>query len=116
MGGYIEHRSDRRYPLDLAIHYEIGRQEEGVYVGRGRVVNMSSGGILMESDRVLAPRLKIRLRIEWPARLNDVVPLALHIEGLTVRANGRVAAVRILKSDFRTRPVIRAAGAMRQAR
>ena len=108
----VERRGNRRYAMNLAMRYEIAGKELGPQFGEGRVVNMSSGGILIETDCILRAGLPIRIRIEWPARLNDGVPLALHIEGRTVRAHGKLAALIIRKSDFRTRPMCRAAGAM----
>ena len=72
-----------------------------------RVVNISSGGLLLCSERPLQKGQKIRLRIDWPALLNNVVPLALHVDGQTLRAEGNYIAVKILKSEFRTRSVIR---------
>lgn len=101
-----ERRSSRRYPIDLPVQCEDGRNQ----FLEGRVVNISSGGILVHSDRALEPGRKVRLRVAWPVRLNDVMPLALHIEGQTVRADGNFTAVKILRSEFRTRPVCRGAG------
>ncbi len=111
-----ERRSARRYPLDLTIQFELGYGGTETSAGQGRVVNISSSGVLLTTDQVLSPGMKIRLRIEWPARLNQVVPLALHVEGRTVRANGNLAAVRILRSEFRTRPGAQAAGTTGRAR
>jgi hypothetical protein len=100
---FAERRSSRRYPIALTAHYHMGKPGEGFAVAL--VINISSGGVLIQSDRPLAARQQIRLRIDWPALLNKVVPLALHIEGQIVRSEGTWAAVRILKSEFRTRPV-----------
>ncbi len=110
----VERRSNRRYPIDLSMQYDMGRRDgQGLpRIGSGQVVNISSGGILISSDRAMPAGLRIRLRIEWPARLNDAVPLALHIEGRTVRSNGNLTAVRILRSEFRTRAL---SGALRDA-
>jgi hypothetical protein len=110
----VERRSNRRYPIDLSMQYDLGPQEgpEGARMGSGQVVNISSGGVLVSSDCPITPGVRIRLRLEWPARLNDSVPLALHIEGRTVRSSGPLTAVRILKSEFRTRAV---SGVLRQA-
>jgi len=110
----VERRSNRRYPIDLSMQYDLGRQEgpEGARMGSGQVVNISSAGVLISSDCPIAPGVRIRLRLEWPARLNDAVPLALHIEGRTLRSSGPLTAVRILKSEFRTRAL---SGALRQA-
>src|SRR5437868_4911785 len=48
----VERRVNRRYAMNLAIRYEIGK-EAARQVGEGRVVNMSSGGVLIETDCVL---------------------------------------------------------------
>jgi len=101
-----ERRSGRRYPIDLPVQYQDGRNQ----FLEGRVVNISSGGILFHSDRALAPGHSVRLRVAWPVRLDDVMPLALHLEGQTVRADGNFTAVKILRSEFRTRPICRGAG------
>lgn len=98
-----DRRASYRYSIDLPVQYEIGRGDQA-QSGKGRVVNMSSTGLLVESDHPASRGTAIRLRVEWPARLNNSVPLSLHIEGRTVRADGAVVAVRILKSEFRIRP------------
>lgn len=98
-----DRRASYRYSIDLPVQYEIGRGDQA-QSGKGRVVNMSSTGLLVEFDRAASCGTAIRLRVEWPARLNNSVPLSLHIEGRTVRAHGSLVAVRILKSEFRIRP------------
>ena len=108
-GARRERRSGHRYPVDLLIEYELGRAGKGHPSGQGRVVNMSSSGILIRSDRMLIANQPIRLRINWPALLNDVVPLALRVEGVTVRVDGDLTALKILKSEFRTRPAVQTA-------
>ncbi len=98
-----DRRASYRYSIDLPVQYEVGRGDQA-QGGKGRVINMSSTGLLVESDRPVTCETPIRLRVDWPARLNNSVPLGLHIEGRTVRANGGLVAVRILKSEFRIRP------------
>lgn len=98
-----DRRASYRYSFDLPVQYDIGRGDQA-QSGKGRVVNMSSTGLLVESDRAASCGTAIRLQVEWPARLNNSVPLSLHIEGRTVRAHGSLVAVRILKSEFRIRP------------
>ncbi len=103
-----DRRASRRYSIDLSTSCEIRDQEgRSVSSSRARVVNISSGGLLLCCEQPLPKSQKIRLRIDWPALLNNVVPLALHVEGQTVRADGNCIGVKILKSEFRTRPVIR---------
>lgn len=99
----VERRATRRYPIDLSTCYEIPSQNGPSFSGLGRVVNISSGGLLFHSEHPLRKGQTIRLRIDWPVRLNNVVPLTLRVEGQTVRAEGNCTAVKILKSEFRTR-------------
>ena len=100
----VERRACRRYSIDLSASYETRHQDGPSGRGSARVVNISSGGILIYSDRALEKGQTIRLRIDWPALLNNVVPLALRIEGQTVRTEGNCTAVKIFKSEFCTRP------------
>lgn len=100
----MERRASRRYPIDLSASFEAPRQDGPTVRGSARVVNISSGGLLLYSEHALEKGQAIRLRIDWPALLNNVVPLALRVEGQTVRVEGNCTAVKILKSEFRTRP------------
>lgn len=108
-----DRRTSHRYSIDLPVQYEIGRGDHALR-GKGRVINMSSTGLLIESDCSVTCGTALRLRVEWPARLNNSVPLALHIEGRAVRAKGALLAVSIMKSEFRIRPC-QAIEAVRQA-
>jgi hypothetical protein len=76
--------------------------------GRGRTINISSNGILIETEQALPLRTRIDLSISWPARLNNVTPLQLYIQAKTVRAEGCRTAARILRHEFRTRPGVQA--------
>ena len=99
----MERRASRRYPIDLSTWYEVYNPGAPSVSGSARVVNISSGGLLLYSEHPFEKGQKIRLRIDWPALLNNVVPLALRVEGQTVRCEGNCTAVKILKSEFRTR-------------
>ena len=105
-----DRRASRRYSINLTGRYTIGNAVDRPGT-EARVINISSSGILLQSDRPLGPGLKIRLRIDWPALLNNMVPLALHIEGHTVRGAGTLVGVKILRSEFRTRTVAQSAPA-----
>lgn len=106
-----ERRASRRYSIHLSTTCEIRNPEGRCVTCSASVLNISSGGLLLCSEHPLQADQKIRLRIEWPALLNNVVPLALHVEGQTVRAEGNCIAVKILKSEFRTRPAGRTGAA-----
>jgi hypothetical protein len=98
-----ERRSWPRYSLEAALEWVI--QGRRVARGRGTTINLSSGGALFQSDQAVAEGVQIELAIAWPARLNDVAGLTLHVQGRTVRTQGKCAAVKILRREFRTRPV-----------
>ena len=100
----VERRASRRYPIKLSASFEAPRRDGPSVHGSARVVNISSGGLLLYSEHALEKGQTIRLRIDWPALLNNVVPLTLRVEGQTVRAEGNCTAVKIVKSEFRTRP------------
>jgi hypothetical protein len=98
-----DRRSTRRYRLDLAFQYEIGPASQPKRIGHGRLIDISSGGVLFHADCAPAPGVKVNLKIAWPAKLNGAVPLTLHIKGHTVRTHGADrTALRILKAEFRT--------------
>jgi hypothetical protein len=97
-----DRRSWPRYPVEAALEYRVihGRRAA---TGRGKTINLSSHGVLFQSDQAVAEGAQIELAIAWPARLNDVAGLTLHVTGRTVRSQGQCAAVKILRREFRTR-------------
>lgn len=110
-----ERRGSQRYPIDLAVRYEFRLADGRPCTGAGRVVNISSGGVLVRAEEPVPQGLRLRVKIQWPARLNDAVPLLLHVEGQAVRSDKNLVAIKILRSEFRTRPSIAQAGVARQA-
>lgn len=100
-----ERRLARRFPLDLDVKYRLLGSGTVVATGEGRVVNLSTRGILFQSDQVLFRGADIELSIAWPARLNGVVGLKLSVVGRTVRVRGNLTAVEIEHHEFRTSSV-----------
>jgi hypothetical protein len=98
-----DRRSGHRYPIDASFEYRLVRQRKVIQSGRGRTVNISSSGVLLEVEQPLAPGVRIELSIAWPARLEGYALLQLFVAGRTVRAEGGRTAVRIQTYDFRTR-------------
>ena len=47
--------------------------------------------------------MKASIRVPWPARLDGEVSLVLHLKAETVRTSGDLVAMRITRSEFRTR-------------
>jgi hypothetical protein len=99
----IYRRVDRRYPIDAELEYKLIHDRNVFETGRGKTINVSSSGILFESERALPPGMQIELSIAWPARLADAVALKLCVSGRTVRAQDNCTAVQIQRHTFRTR-------------
>ena len=98
-----ERRAARRYPIVIEVEYKLLENGKTVDQGRGRTRNLSSCGILLESDRKLAVGSEIEAFLAWPARLGGRVNLTLWIQGRIMRAGDNCVAISIRKSDFRTR-------------
>jgi hypothetical protein len=96
-----DRRSDRRYDIVRDLRWKVVRH--GVtHTGTGSTLNLSSGGILFETDRQLPTRRNVELSISWPALLDNVAPLQLVVQGQIVRTSGRRTAIRIVQHEFRT--------------
>jgi hypothetical protein len=97
-----ERRSDRRYDLALNVRWKLIRRRRVLDSGTGKTVDVSSGGLLLETDRELPSGLNIELSISWPVLLHNVAPLQLVVAGRVVRATGQRIGVRMTQHEFRT--------------
>jgi hypothetical protein len=101
-----ERRSNLRYPVQVGLEYRLESRGESARVGTGRTVNLSSGGLLVETDIPLVEALPIQLSLVWPAVLEGGKRLMLKIRGETLWVNGKYVAVRILHHDFHVLPAL----------
>lgn len=97
-----ERRGTTRYRIDLNLRWNVVRRRKVMESGTGRTVDLSSGGILFDAGRPLAPGAGVEISIAWPARLHDVAPLQLVVVGRIVRAEGCRAAIHVRQHEFRT--------------
>src|SRR5437870_3789431 len=81
-----ERRGDRRYDLSLNVRWKLIRRRRVLEMGAGITIDLSSGGILLETDRQLPIGLNVELSISWPVLLHNVAPLQLVVVGRVVRA------------------------------
>lgn len=105
-----DRRTGLRFPIDCPVEYNVLRQGRILETGQGRTLNISSSGLLFESDARLTPGATLELAVAWPARLSDATPIQLRVRGRAVRVTGAVTAMRIAAYDFRTKA--RAANAL----
>lgn len=103
--GENNRRSSPRYLIEAALEYRVihGRR---VTTGLGKTINLSSRGVLFQSDQAVAEGMRIELAIAWPARLDNVAGLTLHVTGRTVWSKGKCAAVKVSHHEFRTRAIV----------
>ena len=97
-----ERRGDRRYDLSLNVRWKLIRRRRVLEMGAGMTIDLSSGGILLETDRQLPIGLNVELSISWPVLLHNVAPLQLVVIGRVVRAAGQRVAIRMAQHEFRT--------------
>ncbi|MDE3196925.1 MAG: PilZ domain-containing protein, partial [Acidobacteriota bacterium] len=98
-----ERRNNARFPCRLAISYQT--LEHPILSGQGtsETLNISSKGILFTSNERFEAGQLVQVSLDWPARLENQIPLKLVAEGRIVRnANGQTAMT-IDKYEFRTR-------------
>ena len=97
-----DRRARRRYPIDLAVSFDVLKNCRIVQTGTGRTVNISSRGIAFQTDKLLAPRAYVELSVSWPVLLNQTCPLKLVVTGRVVRSNGACTVVSLDHYVFRT--------------
>ncbi len=99
--GLIERRSRLRFPFELRVSFRALGQSYPV-AGMGRVVNMSSSGILVAHQHEVSAGTPVELNIDWPTRLDGRVPLQLVAIGTVVRGELFTFAVGLERYYFRT--------------
>jgi len=100
---YPERRLARRYPIEIAVVYRLLNKGKVLTRGFGLTRNLSSTGLLMESNSAISVGSEVEVFLAWPARLGGEVNLNLWIQGRTVRSGDNCTAIAIERSDFRTR-------------
>jgi hypothetical protein len=93
---------DRRYPIVLNVQYEVLRGADVVARGDARTVYISRHELLIDTGCSVPPRHTIHAFIEWPVRLDDAIPLKLHVVGTTRSFSATQCLVTIVRYDFRT--------------
>jgi DNA-binding NarL/FixJ family response regulator len=107
-----ERRNNARFPCRLAISYQS--LEHPILSGQGtsETLNISSKGILFTSNEKFHAGQLVQVSLDWPARLENQIPLKLVAEGRIVRNAGGQTAMTIEKYEFRTRRAARPAEAV----
>jgi CheY-like chemotaxis protein len=101
--GGADRRTNARFPCRLAVSYQALEHPFLSGVATSETLNISSKGVLFATEEALQPGQLLQVSVDWPARLENQVPLKLVAEGRIVRNLNGQAAMRIDKYEFRTR-------------
>jgi DNA-binding NarL/FixJ family response regulator len=100
-----ERRNNARFDCHLAVSYQTLEKPFISGQGESETLNISSKGVLFRASEALEPGQLVQVSVDWPARLENQIPLKLVAEGRIVRNIKGVAAMTIEKYEFRTRRV-----------
>jgi len=108
--GGADRRTNAPFPCRLAVSYQALEHPFLSGVATSETLNISSKGLLFATEEALQPGQLLQVSVDWPARLENQVPLKLVAEGRIVRNLNGHAAMRIDKYEFRTRKAPRGPG------
>jgi hypothetical protein len=97
-----DRRLSTRYPIALELQCKLLKNRGAERTVFGRTLNMSSGGILIEADRLLPASGVIELSINWPLQLEGACSLKLVIRGRIIRSDANATAIKAEYHQFRT--------------
>jgi hypothetical protein len=97
-----ERRIKRRFRIEEDVRYKMLYGQRLAEIGSGKIMNISSGGVLFTTEAMLTSGIAIEISMTWPVLLNDSCPMKLMIYGCVVRSNNKSAAVAIERYEFRT--------------
>ena len=96
--------SNRSYPVQLDLRYNVVRDGQPAEHGIGRTRRFSSSELVFTADARL-PIGPVELALDWPFRLDGICPLQVVVFGHVLGGSDRAITVRIDRHEFRTRRV-----------
>ena len=97
-----DRRRRRRYSLSLAVRWKLLWRAKPVESGVGRTLDLSSGGVLFETDQELPVGMKVEVYVSWPVLLDTATAIQLVVAGNIVRSEQNQVAVQFTQHEFRT--------------
>src|ERR1700680_2934486 len=88
--------SHRRFPISVPLRYTVSGVE-----GEGWTLDLSSHGAMIQVRQKLPRGRAIRIFINWPAKLDDRIPLQLVVKGTILRSTAVTTAIAISTYEFR---------------
>jgi hypothetical protein len=87
--------------MELLVRYRT-LDRRSPLTGQGRLINMSSGGVLVATQQEISAGKGVELCIQWPFLLDGRVPLQLVAAGKVVRSDTSCFALLLKGHQFRT--------------
>jgi hypothetical protein len=97
-----ERRANRRYPITLQLQYKLIRKGRVQRLGLGRTINISSHGVLFETDDAVPTSGQMELAMNWPFLLQGSRALKLIMRGRILRMQEKTVALKMEFREFRT--------------
>jgi hypothetical protein len=94
-----ERRAHLRYPVKLAVRYQIKSGKAHTISGRGTSVNISSTGMLFRSAKRLEGGDRVLAAVDWPPKA-DGKPMTLLFHGHVVWMKGSQVAITVSHYGF----------------
>jgi PilZ domain len=94
-------RSHGRCAVEAELRYRIDEQGVIVHEGNGRLINLSTGGVLFETEDTLPVGIEIELFIPWPSHRHSATPWTLCITGKILRLHRKKVVVKVAHYDYR---------------
>ena len=94
-----DRRRNLRFGLRLSMRWKLIPYRRVGAQGTGRTLDLSSGGVLFETDSQLpaGAQWRVELFITWPVLLHGTTPLQLTISGRIIRSEDNRVAVQIAR-------------------
>jgi hypothetical protein len=99
----VDRRRRVRFALNIGLRYEVCGNSVGEPIkGTGQVLDISSRGVAFHADRPLERNQRLKVSLDWPAKLDNQTPLRLVLEGVVLRIRGNLVVINIERPEFRT--------------
>jgi len=96
-----DRRSGERFPVRMDLRYRVLLNGSGAAAYRsGRVVDISSAGVLFSAGQSCPQGTAVELSLDWPVLHDDAFRIGLSVIGSVVRSDVRGTAIRILRHGF----------------
>src|ERR1035441_6833790 len=97
-----DRRLNRRYDVELQLHFHYTTAEGALRLGSGVTSELSRGGILFLTDDPPPAGTEVEAHIAWPFLLQETCPLELVVRGQVCGASERGTVLRFRNYEFRT--------------